>query len=138
MAIASSISFALSGALAGERRVATSAGNLANLRSVAAPSASGEQTGPAGDPLFRPTRAIDQSGPVGGVRSTNLVVNPSAVQEYDPSAPDAGPDGLVYRPNVDIARETTEQISGQRQFEANLATVRAADDLLRSTIDIKS
>src|SRR3546814_13695058 len=81
---------------------------------------------------------VDQPGADGGVRSTRLLADPTSVQQYDPSAPDADADGLVNRPNVDLARETVDQIAGQRQFEANLATVRAADELLRATRDIKS
>lgn len=138
MAITTAISTALSGALAGERRFANSANNVANLRSVAAPTAGGPAADADGNPLFRAARTVVQSAPVGGVRSGSLLVDPSAVQEYDPSAPDADAEGLVNRPNVDLATETTDQIVAQRQFEANLATVRAADELLRATLDIKS
>lgn len=138
MAITNAISTALSGVLAGERRYANSANNVANLRSVAAPSLDGPATDADGNPLFRAGRSVDQPAPVGGVRSTTLLVDPTSVQQYDASAPDADADGLVYRPNVDLATETVDQISGQRQFEANLATVRAADEMLRATLDIKS
>lgn len=138
MAISNAISTALSGVLAGERRVGNSASNVANLRSVAAPSVNGPAADDAGNPLFRPGRTVDVSAPTGGVQSSRLLVDPSAVQEYDPSAPDADADGLVNRPNVDLVRETADRITGQRQFEANLATLRAADELLQSTLDIKS
>ncbi len=138
MAITNAISSAVSGAVASERRFATSASNVANLRSVAAPSLQGAPVDGDGSPLFRPARSVDQSSATGGVRSVTLLVDPSSVQEYDPSAADADENGLVNRPNVDPARETADQIAGQRQFEANLATIRAADDLLRTTIDIKS
>lgn len=138
MAIGNAISSALSGALAAERRIGNSANNVANLRSVAAPSVDGPTTDASGNPLFRPGRTAEVTSPTGGVRSNQLLVTPSAVQEYDPSAPDADAEGLVNRPNVDLVRETANQIAGQRQFEANLATIRAADELLQSTIDIKS
>lgn len=138
MAIGNAISSALSGALAAQRRIGTSASNVANLRSVAAPSVGGPTTDASGNPLFRPGRTADVSTGTGGVRSTGLLVDPSAVQEYDPSAPDADAEGLVNRPNVDLVQETAQQITGQRQFEANLATIRAADDLLKATLDIKS
>jgi flagellar basal-body rod protein FlgC len=60
------------------------------------------------------------------------------VRAFEPSAPDADRDGLVNRPNLDIARESVERLTSQRQLEASLATIRTADDLLRATIDIKS
>lgn len=138
MAITNAISSALSGVLAAGRRLDNSAGNVANIRSVAAPGVDGPATDDAGNPLFRPGRTVDVTSATGGVQSNRLLVDPSAVQEYDPSAPDADGDGLVNRPNVDLVRETADQITGQRQFEANLATIRAADELLRATIDIKS
>ena len=138
MTITNALSSAVSGALASDRRFATSANNVANLRSVAAPSAQGPAVDGNGSPLFRPARSVDQTTATGAVRSGTLLVDPSSVQEYDPSAADADANGLVNRPNVDLSRETVEQIAGQRQFEANLATIRAADDLLRATIDIKS
>lgn len=138
MAITNAISTALSGVLAGERRFANSGNNVANLRSVAAPSTAGPAADADGNPLFRAARTVDQSAPVGGVRSGSLLIDPTSVQEYDPSAADAAADGLVNRPNVDLATETADQIVAQRQLEANLATVRAADELLRATLDIKS
>lgn len=138
MAISNAISSALSGVQAAERRLGNSASNVANLRSVAAPSVDGPATDAEGNPLFRPGRTVDVSTPTGGVQSNRLLVDPASVQEYDPSAPDADGEGLVNRPNVDLVRETADRIAGQRQFEANLATVRAADELLQSTLDIKS
>lgn len=138
MAITNGILSALSGVHAGERRFTNSASNVANLRSVAAPSVDGPTRDADGNPLFQPGRTVDRTTSTGGVQSTRLLVDPSAVQEYDPSAQDADADGLVNRPNVDLATEQVDQISAQRQFEANLATIRAADELLRATIDIKS
>lgn len=138
MAIGNAISSALSGVFAAGRRFDNSASNVANIRSVAAPGVDGPATDEQGNPLFRPGRTLDTTAPTGGVQSNRLLVDPSSVQEYDPSAPDADADGLVNRPNVDLVRETADRITGQRQFEANLATIRAADELLQATIDIKS
>lgn len=39
--------------------------------------------------------------------------------------------------NVDLGQETVSQIIAQRGFEANLRTLRTADDLLGSILDIK-
>ncbi len=138
MAITNAISNAVSGLQAASRRFENSANNVANLRSVAAPKVEGPATDDQGNPLFRPGRTLDISAPTGGVQSTRALVDPSAVQQYDPTAPDADADGLVNRPNVDLVQETADRIAGQRQFEANLATVRAADEMLKATLDIKS
>jgi flagellar hook protein FlgE len=39
--------------------------------------------------------------------------------------------------NVDLGEETVVQIIAQRGFEANLQTIKTADDLLGSLLDIK-
>jgi flagellar hook protein FlgE len=39
--------------------------------------------------------------------------------------------------NVDLAEEAVNQIIGQRGFEANLQTIKTADDMLGSILDIK-
>ena len=138
MAISNALNTALSGAQAASQRFGVSAENVANLRSVANPSTdpNRETTDPEGRTLFNPTRAVDQTTASGGVRSTRQLVDPSAVQQYDPTASDANADGIVNRPNVSIEQEVVSQISAQRQFEANLATIKAADELTESTLDI--
>ncbi|NQW08275.1 MAG: hypothetical protein HQ481_00130 [Alphaproteobacteria bacterium] len=138
MAITNGLNIGLSGLQAAQERFRTSADNVANVRSVAAPSVDGPTTDADGNPLFQPSRAVDQSVQGGGVRSTQQLVDPSAVQQFDPDAPDAGENGLVNRANVELDREVAEQITAQRQFEANLATIRAADELAESTLDILS
>jgi flagellar hook protein FlgE len=39
--------------------------------------------------------------------------------------------------NVDLGEETVNRIIGQRGFEANLQTIRTADDMLGSLLDIR-
>ena len=39
--------------------------------------------------------------------------------------------------NVDLGKETVSQIMAQRGFEANLRTVKTADDMLGSILDMK-
>jgi flagellar hook protein FlgE len=39
--------------------------------------------------------------------------------------------------NVDLGEEAVNQIIGQRGFEANLQTIKTADDMLGSLLDIK-
>lgn len=134
MAITNGIYSALSGANAATRRFDTSASNVANLESVAAPNG----TDADGNALFRTQRTLDSTTSTGGVRSSQQLADPVSVQRYDPDAPDADGDGLVNRPNVALEREVVDQISAQRQFEANLATIRTADELLESTLDILS
>lgn len=43
---------------------------------------------------------------------------------------------LARSASGDLARDRVDQISAQRTFEANLSTVRTADDMLGALLDI--
>ena len=47
-----------------------------------------------------------------------------------------GPAQLEFS-NVDLAEEAINQIIGQRGFEANIQTIKTADEILGTTLDIK-
>ncbi len=138
MAIGDSISIALSGLNAATRRFDNSATNVANVNSVAVADADSPTTDADGNALFQTRRSADVTADGGGVRTTQPLANPVSVQQFDPDAPDADADGLVNRPNVTFEREAVEQIAASAQFQANLATIRTADELLESTLDILS
>jgi flagellar basal-body rod protein FlgC len=57
-------------------------------------------------------------------------------QIYDPQNPDAGPDGTVKMPNVNLAYEMVDLITASRSFEANLAFAKDARELAMKTLDI--
>lgn len=111
MAITNGIYTALSGVTAATRRFDTSAGNVANIESVAAPNGSTATTDADGNALFRTQRTLDTTTTVGGVRSSQQLADPVSVQRYDPDAPDADGEGLVNRPNVSLEREAVDQIT---------------------------
>lgn len=129
---------ALSGAVAAARREEVVASNVANLRSRAAPPKSTDATAPDGTPLFRPGQVVETSNAGGGVRATVLAVDPTSIQQFEPDAPDANAEGVVDRPNVDLAQQQANQIVAQRAFEANLKVIQTADELEKALLDIKS
>ena len=131
MALINGLNSALSGVLAGQNRFNVTASNVANVESV------GRASYGSGDG-YAALRATDQTTATGGVVGRQALADPSVVQRFDPGAADANADGIVNRPNVDLSREATERISAQAQFEANLATIRTADELAESTLDIIS
>lgn len=55
---------------------------------------------------------------------------------YDPGHPDAGPDGYVAMPNVDIIKEMVDMISASRAYEANVAAMSAARTMMLRALDI--
>lgn len=56
--------------------------------------------------------------------------------EFDPSHPDADADGYVRYPDINVVDEMATIVSANRLYEANLASVQAARELIKRTIDI--
>lgn len=57
-------------------------------------------------------------------------------QVYNPQHPDAGPDGMVQMPNVNLAYEMVDLITASRAYEANLSVAKNAKNLAMKTLDI--
>lgn len=57
-------------------------------------------------------------------------------QVYNPQHPDAGPDGMVTMPNVNLSYEMVDLITASRAYEANLSFVKNARQLAQKTLDI--
>jgi len=57
-------------------------------------------------------------------------------QVYNPQHPDAGADGLVTMPNVNLSQEMVDLITASRTYEANLSVVKNARQMAMRTLDI--
>lgn len=55
---------------------------------------------------------------------------------YNPQHPDAGPDGMVTMPNVNLAYEMVDLITATRAYEANLSFAKDAKTLAQKTLEI--
>jgi len=55
---------------------------------------------------------------------------------YNPQHPDAGSNGMVDMPNVNVAYEMVDMITASRAYEANLSFVKNARTLAQKTLDI--
>lgn len=55
---------------------------------------------------------------------------------YNPQHPDAGPDGLVQMPNVNLAYEMVDLITATRTYEANLSVMKQARRMAENTLQI--
>ncbi|WP_367575663.1 flagellar basal body rod protein FlgC [Pelagibius sp.] len=114
--------------------MAVSAANVANMRSRGV-----DPEGPAQQPgAYGPGRVQEVSVPGGGVRGEVRPITPASVQTYEPGSPDADAEGLVDRPNVNLAEELVTQMQAQRAYEANAAALRTQDEVTKSLLDIKS
>jgi flagellar basal-body rod protein FlgC len=55
---------------------------------------------------------------------------------HNPQHPDAGPDGVVKMPNVNLAFEMVDLISASRAYEANLSVVKNGRNMAMKTLEI--
>ena len=55
-------------------------------------------------------------------------------QGYNPQHPDAGADGLVTMPNVNLSYEMVDLITASRAYEANLAVAKNSRQMALRTI----
>lgn len=55
---------------------------------------------------------------------------------YNPTHPDANPDGYVAMPNVNPFEETANMISAQRSYEANVTAINAAKGMAAKALEI--
>lgn len=57
-------------------------------------------------------------------------------QVFNPQHPDAGADGLVTMPNVNMSYEMVDLITASRAYEANLSVVKNARQMALKTLEI--
>jgi flagellar basal-body rod protein FlgC len=145
MGIISSLSAAASGLAAQRVRMDVVAGNVANIDTTH----SADGRGPYRRHVVR-FSAADQSLPFAAVAqkftgqpSTGVVlasVNTDTTtptrREYDPSNPDAGQDGYVEMPNVDLVTEMTDLTSANRSYQANVTVLNAVKEMALRALDI--
>jgi flagellar basal-body rod protein FlgC len=141
MSLFNTLDISASGLSAQRLRIDLIAGNLANVDTTR--TASG---GP-----FRRQLAVFQArdyyseriGGVqlpprgGGVRVINIVEDQSPLKMvFDPSHPDADPDGYVWYPNVDPILEMADLITASRAYEANLSCLEMAKQMIQRALTI--
>ncbi|MGE5484296.1 MAG: flagellar basal body rod protein FlgC [Ignavibacteriales bacterium] len=55
---------------------------------------------------------------------------------YEPGHPDAGPDGYVRMPNVDVVTEMVDMVSATRGYEANVTAINASKQMALRALEI--
>lgn len=72
-----------------------------------------------------------------GVRVLGIVEDPAPpVMRYEPGHPDAGEDGYVAYPNVDVVMEMVDLITASRAYEANATAIDAAKQMALRALEI--
>jgi flagellar basal-body rod protein FlgC len=55
---------------------------------------------------------------------------------YDPSHPDADPQGYVHLPNINIVTEMVDLITATRSYEANVTVLNAGKAMAMKALEI--
>ncbi len=125
-------------ALTAERlRMDTIANNLANVTSTRTAHGGPYQRQV---PVFA-SRTAEQPNKLGfrgaGVHVVGIHVDPSPARlVYEPSHPDADPEGYVAYPNVNVVTEMVDMISATRAYEANITLINSSRNMALKALEI--
>lgn len=139
----SSMDVSSSALTAGRTRMNLISSNLANANATRTP-----EGGPykrkdavfAATPIANPFNRVLDGATAQQVRKVEVseIVedqNPPRLQ-YDPSHPDANPQGYVAMPNVNVVEEMADMVGATRAYEANVTAVQAAKSMAMKTLEI--
>ena len=130
---------AASGLSAQRVRLAVTASNLANAETTRT-----EGGGPyqRRDPVFRSESTVPHFSDrldhaMRRVDVKRIAIDDSEpIKRFDPSHPDAGEDGFVDLPNVNIIREMSNMMSASRSYEANLLSISKVRSIAEAALRI--
>jgi len=72
-----------------------------------------------------------------GVQVTEIVpVGGEFKKVYDPSHPDADPQGFVYLPNVNLVQEMVQMLNANRGYEANAAAIKTSKEMALRALEM--
>lgn len=82
-------------------------------------------------------RRTGGGSPLQSVRVSGITPDRTPGQQvYNPQHPDAGPDGMVTMPNVNLSYEMVDLITASRAYEANLAVVKNSRQMAMKALEI--
>lgn len=138
-----SLDISASGMTAEMQRLRVAAANIANAHTTRTPE---------GGPYLARRAALaqqDNFGKVlrgawtdaqrlGGVQVVSVAPDASMPPRmvYDPHHPDAGPDGIVAYPGIELPIEMMEVLSAGRAYQANVSALEAAKRMMDTALEI--
>jgi flagellar basal-body rod protein FlgC len=116
-AMGNAMSIAVSGIQAASLRLEAAASNIVNMDSNG----------------YQPVSVAQSPTADGGVRASLLP--PTALLAYDPASPYANVQGMVAKPNVDLATEIVNLKLASHSFRANIQAYKAASQMFDTLLD---
>jgi flagellar basal-body rod protein FlgC len=143
MGLISSIGISRSALQAQRLRMDVTANNLANMNSTRTPEGGPYKrqtvllSATPGDASFSSVLSAQNGSVPGGVSVTGVVEDaPPPRRVYEPTNPDAGPDGFVLYPDIDVSLEMTDLMSANRSYQANVTALNAAKNMAQKALEI--
>jgi flagellar basal-body rod protein FlgC len=131
-----SLDISASALVAQRQRLNTIAGNIANLNTTR--DAKGEIR--PFERRFVTFSANQQISDAEGGVGVSFQVEKDALapvrRVYQPGHPDAGQDGFVDYPNIDLTQEFVNALEASRAYEANIAAMEMTKEMANSTLRI--
>ncbi len=139
LGVFSALEVSASGLSAERIRMNTTASNLANARTTRT-----AQGGPFRrmDPIFEAV-GLDRLRGMPSLQQGVSLVRVARIQEdsrvgamvYEPSHPDANPQGYVTYPNVNAVEEMVNMITATRAYEAGVTSITTIKQMARSALE---
>jgi flagellar basal-body rod protein FlgC len=84
-----------------------------------------------------PDAAVDGTGNLNGVNVQGIINDNSPDRlVYNPTHPDADPQGYVHMPNVEVVKEMVDMISASQAYQANVTAIQEARSMSAQTLNI--
>jgi len=114
-------------------RMNVCASNIANVNSTQTPDGTGPYR--RKDVHFE-TVLLGERG-VEAVDVKRIVEDPRPFREvFDPSHPDADPEGYVHLPNVNIIEEMVNMMTATRAYEANVTAIQNVKAMVQKALEL--
>jgi flagellar basal-body rod protein FlgC len=131
------LSIALSGLTAHKQRLATAAGNIANVSTAGTVPDNANSTASAStSTVYQPLQTNFIAMEAGGGVATTVTPRANGYSlVYDPENSYANSEGLYAVPNVDFAQEFVDITLSKHGFKANLAVIKVYDHMMEEALD---
>ena len=111
--------------------------NIANAQTTRGPNGTAYQRQIVSFESELLRRSVGGGSPLQSVRVAAISTDRTPGQQvHNPQHPDAGPDGTVTMPNVNLSYEMVDLITASRAYEANLSVVKNAREMAMKSLQI--
>jgi flagellar basal-body rod protein FlgC len=133
MELINAMNIGASGMRAQSTRLRVVAENLANADTAI----SADGVNPYRRRLVNFKNELDRASGASMVRVSDITLDRSDYKlNYNPTHPNADPDGYVRMPNVDTMVEMMDMREAQRSYEANVTMIENSRSMLQRTVDM--